>query len=90
VRFLCATPREDREATAFLNADGMLAIIALNRSDQLRKFSLSLADDVAIAAALPRSISSYVIPRLNGQRVADRIAVEKLPRQKTEYAKHFP
>jgi len=60
VRILCATTREDLEATAFLNPDQSIAIVVLNRTDEHRKFSLRLPGCAGISSMLPHSIATYL------------------------------
>ncbi len=51
-RVLCAATREALECTAFVNPDGSVAVVALNRSDHAIAFSLAI-DRAAHAAQLP-------------------------------------
>lgn len=51
-RVLCAASREALECTAFRNADGRVAVVALNRTDAALPFNLQ-ADGQAFAAELP-------------------------------------
>ena len=58
-RVLCAATRERLECTAFLNPDGSVAVVVLNRSDEAQAFSLAI-DGVAHAATLPpHAIATY-------------------------------
>ncbi len=59
-RVLCAATRQALEATAFVNTDGTLAVVAMNRSEQPLRFALH-AGAAAYAAELPaRAIISCV------------------------------
>jgi glucosylceramidase len=60
-RILCATNRDDLEATAFANPDGTLAVVVLNRTDTERHYALSLPERRAINTVPPHSISTYVL-----------------------------
>ena len=60
VRILCASTRDDLEVTAFLNGDGSIAVIVLNRTDEERKFSLKLPGRLGVSLAPAHSISTYV------------------------------
>jgi glucosylceramidase len=60
VRILCASTRNDLEATAFLNPDESIVIVVLNRTDIQSKFSLQLPDRAGTGSMLPHSISTYV------------------------------
>jgi glucosylceramidase len=59
-RVLCAATRQALEATAFVNVDGTLVIVAMNRSEQTLRFALHV-DGAAFVAELPaRAIASYI------------------------------
>jgi len=59
-RVLCAATRQALETTAFVNPDGSLAVVAMNRTEQPLRFALH-ADGHAFAAELPpRAIASYL------------------------------
>ncbi len=59
-RVLCAATRQALEATAFVNTDGTLAVVAMNRGEQALRFALH-TDGVAFLVELPpRAIASYV------------------------------
>ena len=60
-RILCATNRDDLEATAFANPDGTLAVVVLNRTDTERQYALSLPWCRTISTVPPHSISTYVL-----------------------------
>lgn len=59
-RVLCAATREALECTAFVNPDGSLAVVVLNRSEHDLAFSLTL-DGIGYAADLPaHAIATYL------------------------------
>ena len=59
-RVLCASPRQDLEAAAFVNADGAVVVVAVNRTDAPIAFALRIGAD-AVGATLPaRAIATYV------------------------------
>ena len=58
-RVLCASTLDDLEATAFRNADGRLALVVLNRSEQALPFALKFAGLAAMTEAPARSITTY-------------------------------
>jgi glucosylceramidase len=61
-RVLCAATREALECTAFVNPDGSVAVVVLNRSEHDLAFSLSI-DGVAHATDLPaHAIATYWRP----------------------------
>lgn len=55
-RVLCAANREALEATAFVNPDGSVATIVMNRSDHDQRFVLQQAGPAADAAAGPNAV----------------------------------
>jgi glucosylceramidase len=60
-RVLCTATEEGLETTAFVNPDGSLALVVLNRSEQEKTFQLSIDGGQASAARLPpRSIATYL------------------------------
>jgi glucosylceramidase len=59
-RVLCAASRQDLEATAFINPDGSLAVVVLNRTEAAIAFALRIGAQT-VAAELPaRSIATFV------------------------------
>jgi len=60
VRILCASTRDDLEATALLNPDESIVIVVLNRTDEQRQFSLRLPDRAGVSSMPPHSISTSV------------------------------
>lgn len=59
-RVLCAATRQDIEATAFINTDGRLAVVAMNRSTAIIRFSLRVDGHSTVAELPPRSIATYL------------------------------
>ncbi len=61
-RILCAANREALEATAFINPDGGVVVVAMNRTERSLAFNLNL-DPRGASVALPaRSITSLLLP----------------------------
>jgi glucosylceramidase len=60
-RVLCAATREDLECTAFVNRDGSVVAVVLNRTDAEIRFNLRMAEGVHAQAALPaHAITTFV------------------------------
>ncbi|MBU6258377.1 MAG: glycoside hydrolase family 30 protein [Burkholderiales bacterium] len=59
-RVLCAATREVLECTAFANADGSVATVVMNRSEQPQSFRLDIGGRCARADLPPRSIATYL------------------------------
>ena len=59
-RVLCAATLQALECTAFLNPDGSLAVVAMNRSDQSLPFALHLRGAAFGAELPPRAISTWL------------------------------
>jgi len=59
-RILCATSSEKLEATGFINADGTVAVVVMNRTDEAFRFSLDTPKGTAISAAPAHSIATYL------------------------------
>jgi glucosylceramidase len=59
-RVLCASTREALEVTAFVNPDGSVATVALNRTDDTVSFAMSIDNQQALAELPPRSIATFV------------------------------
>lgn len=62
-RVLCATSYDALEAAAFLNPDGELVTIVLNRSDETIPFALQTPDASSATESLAHSIATYVFRR---------------------------
>ena len=61
-RILCASTREALEATAFVNPDGGVMVVAMNRTEQPLPFSLNAGGVSHPAALPPRSIATLLLP----------------------------
>jgi glucosylceramidase len=60
-RILCAATREVLECTAFINTDGSIATVVLNRSDGAQRFTLKIGEARGIDVELPpHSIATFV------------------------------
>jgi glucosylceramidase len=59
-RVLCATTRDDLEASAFVNPDGDTVIVALNRTEEPIRFALCSGDVRCVTELPPRSIATYL------------------------------
>ena len=59
-RVLCACARQDLETTAFVNPDGTLVVVAMNRTDASIPFALRIDADAAAATLPARAIATYV------------------------------
>ena len=55
-RVLCASTRDNLEATACQNEDGEVAVVVLNRSDKEIPFALKCGGEAAMVASKPHSI----------------------------------
>jgi glucosylceramidase len=55
-RILCASTRDELETTAFINPDGTIAVVVLNRSDAAIPFALKHQGRAAMVESLPHSI----------------------------------
>ena len=61
-RILCASTREALEATAFVNPDGGVVVVAMNRTDQSLPFCVSIGSSKHQAALPARSIATFLLP----------------------------
>jgi glucosylceramidase len=59
-RVLCASPRHEIEATAFVDPDGSKVVVAANRHGHALHFALSIDGQSWRAELPPRSIATYV------------------------------
>ena len=59
-RVLCAASREDLETTAFVNPDGSVATVVLNRTRDTIGFALRSDDRFVHSELPPRSIATYL------------------------------
>ena len=60
-RVLCAATRQNLETTAFINQDGSIAVIAMNRTEQAIAFKLNANGQQALTELPARSIATYLI-----------------------------
>jgi glucosylceramidase len=58
-RVLCASNKEVLECAAFLNPDGVVATVVLNRSEQSQAFDICTGTHTWSALLPPRSIATY-------------------------------
>lgn len=58
-RVLCAPTLDALEATAFLNPDGVVAVVVMNREDQEIRFALKHSTAAAVVEAPAHSISTF-------------------------------
>jgi glucosylceramidase len=61
-RAACTSNDDALEAAAFLNPDGRLSVIALNRTDKAIPFQLWIAGQAASAESPAHSILTLVVP----------------------------
>lgn len=61
----CAKTLDDLEATAFLNTDGTVAVVVLNRSEQPIDFVLKTRESQAKTAIPPRAIKTYLFGEMS-------------------------
>ncbi len=59
-RVLCAASRQDLESTAFVNPDGSVAVVVMNRTEQAIAFALHLGTETAATELPPHSIATYL------------------------------
>ena len=55
-RILCASTLDELETTAFVNPDGEVAVVVLNRSEKCVSFAMKFEGGAAMVESLPRSI----------------------------------
>ncbi len=60
LRVLCAASREDLEATAFINPDGAVATVVMNRTWERIRFALRVDGAQVVTELPPRSIATYL------------------------------
>jgi glucosylceramidase len=60
VRVLCATTRDELEATAFLNPGGQIAVVVLNRSEESIPFALKFGGAAALTESPTHSIQTQL------------------------------
>ena len=59
-RVLCAASLQALETTAFVNPDGTVAVVAMNRTDKAQRFALRVDGGHWVAELPPHSIASYL------------------------------
>ncbi len=59
-RVLCAATKQDLECTAFLNPDGTVAVVVMNRTEAPIGFVLRLDGENYVTELPPRSIASFL------------------------------
>ncbi len=60
LRVLCASTRQDLEATSFVNPDATLATVVMNRTEAPIRFSLVIGQNRMVSELPPRSIATYL------------------------------
>ncbi len=58
-RIVSVSTLDELETTAFLNPDGRIAVIVMNRTDQTFDFALKFNDQVAVAESPAHSVSTF-------------------------------
>ena len=59
-RIVCTSDSDILETTAFLNTDGQIAVVVLNRTSQSVPFALRFEGQSALAESLPNSIETFL------------------------------
>jgi glucosylceramidase len=59
-RVLCAASRQDLETTAFLNPDGSVAVVVMNRTEAPIRLGLRVDNELTTTELPPRSIATYL------------------------------
>lgn len=59
-RVLCTASQQDLESTAFVNPDGSIAVVAMNRTESAIRFILHLNDEEVASELPPHSIATYL------------------------------
>jgi glucosylceramidase len=67
-RVLCTASRENLEAAAFVNPDGSVATVVMNRTEAAIRFDLRIGSATAVTELPPRSIATYMSGDLSGLR----------------------
>jgi len=60
-RILCSTTRDHLEATAFINPEGSIAVIVMNRTENECSFTLEYGNSAVMCVIPGRSISTYLV-----------------------------
>ena len=61
VRIIAAPTHDDLETTAFLNTDGRIALVVLNRTDNDIPFAIKHNNEAAETRSLSHSILTFII-----------------------------
>ncbi|RPJ24385.1 MAG: glucosylceramidase [Chloroflexi bacterium] len=61
-RIHCTSDSDALETTAFLNPDGQIVVILLNRTSQVVSFALRFEGHSALAESLPNSVATFLFP----------------------------
>ncbi|HUX82117.1 MAG TPA: glycoside hydrolase family 30 protein [Halothiobacillus sp.] len=64
-RVLCASTRQNLEATAFINPDASIATVVMNRTETALRFALRVGEARMLAELPPRSIATYLTTASN-------------------------
>lgn len=64
-RVLCASTRQNLEATAFVNPDNSIATVVMNRTETTLRFALRVGESRMLAELPPRSIATYLSTAAN-------------------------
>jgi glucosylceramidase len=59
-RVLCAASRKELESTAFVNPDGSVAVVVMNRTEQAIAFAMCMGTETVATELPPRSIATYL------------------------------
>lgn len=61
-RVLCAATRQDLESTAWVNPDGSIAVVVMNRTEAAVAFNLRIQQGLQVVTLIPsRSIATYFV-----------------------------
>ena len=60
-RIASSSNRDQLSTAAFINTDGKIAVIVLNRSNDQLAYNLAIEDKAVAVISLPHSISTFVI-----------------------------
>jgi hypothetical protein len=72
-RVLCAATRQALECTAFVNPDGQLAVVVMNRSEASQAFALRTGSGFHHAELPARSIATYLDGGATGLVMLDHL-----------------
>ena len=60
-RIACSSNRDKLESTAFVNPDGKIVVVVLNKSAEKLPFNLWISGKAARATSLPHSIITFLV-----------------------------